>query len=388
MKYLPRIKSKMRSLFFRVLYKLLDLFIRGISKKLLRPRQSDTLLIIRPDHIGDYVLFRNFLPFIRRAPKYQTSKIILLCNNAFRTLAEYLDSEYVNKFIWMNEKKYRQNKLSGFLHTFLLNWQIYKTHYHYIFYPVFSRTNFYDKLIDNLQAAHKIACYGDNVNKDNQSDITNRVYTQIIPTDLQTGIFEFARNKEIISKFLCQEIDLDYPVIEQVPESSAQTLPGKYIAIHMEASHPNKWSRDNFRQLISHIINVKKLPVVLLGLDNSVKFPEEGIIDLRKKITLPEAAAVLSKSGCFIGNDSGLLHIAAAVGIKKLIVICYGAYYGRFVPYPEIEGRNYQFIFPPEIAQSRLALDELKQKYACYNYEDIKTIPVSSVLRLVDKVLL
>jgi ADP-heptose:LPS heptosyltransferase len=369
-----------------VLYKLLDWFIWVVINRLSRPRQSDTLLIIRPDNIGDYVLFRNFLPFIRQSPEYHDSKIILLGNESCRALAEYLDSIYIDKFIWVDNQKYGSY---DFLYTFLINRQLYKIHYHCIFYPVFSRTNFYDKLVNNLQAAHKITCRGDNVNKSNQLDITDQVYTQIIPTESQLGVFEFERNKEIISKFLCREIELDYPVIEKIPESFVQMLPPEYVTVCLEASHKSKqWSSKNFRQIISYIINKKKLPVVLLGLDNSVKFPEEGIIDLRKKISLPEAAAVLSKSGCFIGNDSGLLHIAAAVGIKKLIAICYGAYYGRFVPYPEIEGRNYQFTFPPEIAQSRLALDELKQKYACYNYEDIKTIPVSSVLRLVDKVLL
>jgi ADP-heptose:LPS heptosyltransferase len=39
-----------------------------------------------------------------------------------------------------------------------------------------------------------------------------------------------------------------------------------------------------------------------------------GAIDLVGRLTLPEVSAVLARAALFIGNDSGLMHMAAAAG--------------------------------------------------------------------------
>ena len=43
-----------------------------------------------------------------------------------------------------------------------------------------------------------------------------------------------------------------------------------------------------------------------------------GAIDLTGRLTLPEAAACLARCAVFIGNDSGLMHLAAAAGCPTL----------------------------------------------------------------------
>ncbi|MCB5943456.1 glycosyltransferase family 9 protein [Acidocella sp. KAb 2-4] len=43
-----------------------------------------------------------------------------------------------------------------------------------------------------------------------------------------------------------------------------------------------------------------------------------GAVDLVGKLSLPEAAACLRRSAIFIGNDSGLMHLAAAAGTPTL----------------------------------------------------------------------
>jgi heptosyltransferase-3 len=55
-------------------------------------------------------------------------------------------------------------------------------------------------------------------------------------------------------------------------------------------------------------------------------FPEA--IDLTGRLTLPEAAACLARAALFVGNDSGLMHLAAAAGAPTL---------GLFGPTPAAE---------------------------------------------------
>jgi ADP-heptose:LPS heptosyltransferase len=51
-------------------------------------------------------------------------------------------------------------------------------------------------------------------------------------------------------------------------------------------------------------------------------------LDLVGKLDLPEVAAVLARAAMFIGNDSGLMHLAAAAGAPTL---------GLFGPTPSDE---------------------------------------------------
>lgn len=46
--------------------------------------------------------------------------------------------------------------------------------------------------------------------------------------------------------------------------------------------------------------------------------PREGTLDLMGEVDLPTAYACLSRAALFIGNDSGLMHLAAASGIPTL----------------------------------------------------------------------
>jgi ADP-heptose:LPS heptosyltransferase len=51
-------------------------------------------------------------------------------------------------------------------------------------------------------------------------------------------------------------------------------------------------------------------------------------IDLSGRLTLPEASACLSRCALYVGNDSGLMHLAAASGTPTL---------GLFGPTPAAE---------------------------------------------------
>jgi ADP-heptose:LPS heptosyltransferase len=53
-----------------------------------------------------------------------------------------------------------------------------------------------------------------------------------------------------------------------------------------------------------------------------------GALDLRGALSLPEAAALLARASLFVGNDSGLMHLAAAAGAPTL---------GLFGPTPVAE---------------------------------------------------
>ncbi len=90
------------------------------------------------------------------------------------------------------------------------------------------------------------------------------------------------------------------------------------------------WRSEFFAELIERLISTKGIfpnsRVMLLGRDderpsalrliNSI--PDQRLIDLLGKIDLLTAYACLKRSLFYIGNDSGLMHLAAASGVPTL----------------------------------------------------------------------
>ncbi len=93
---------QIRNVFNFLIFLFLDFFI-GLKKQNVNP---GSLLFLRFDSIGDYLLFRNFLAIIREEEKYKNCKITLCGNIIWKELAETLDSDVIDEFIWMDRKKF------------------------------------------------------------------------------------------------------------------------------------------------------------------------------------------------------------------------------------------------------------------------------------------
>jgi heptosyltransferase-3 len=103
-------------------------------------------------------------------------------------------------------------------------------------------------------------------------------------------------------------------------------LPGRrWLALGPGARwEPKRWPAVQFRKLVQ-IRREDFDAVVLLGSRadaDSCRTITDGLslpcLDLAGRTGLLEAAAVLARMWLFIGNDSGLGHLAAAVGIPTL----------------------------------------------------------------------
>jgi len=60
--------------------------------------------------------------------------------------------------------------------------------------------------------------------------------------------------------------------------------------------------------------------VAIIGLDNSYKF-NTGVADYRNKLSLLQTGGVLKNADIFIGNEGGMAHYAAALGVKTYVIM-------------------------------------------------------------------
>ena len=65
-----------------------------------------TLLLIKTEAIGDYILFRNFIEQVKKSERFAGYRIILVGNELWKEMALAYDSPYVDDFIWINRNAF------------------------------------------------------------------------------------------------------------------------------------------------------------------------------------------------------------------------------------------------------------------------------------------
>lgn len=116
------------------------------------------------------------------------------------------------------------------------------------------------------------------------------------------------------------------PELERDAAQRLRSLPGgRWLALGPGANWaPKIWPAERFRTLITQLRDAFDGIILLGGPDDTERCREVARdcplphVDLAGRTGLLEAAAVLARATVFVGNDSGLGHLAAAVGTPTL----------------------------------------------------------------------
>ena len=98
------------------------------------------------------------------------------------------------------------------------------------------------------------------------------------------------------------------------------------IGLHPEAGYPSKeWGTDRYRDLVGKLIQKPETKVLVFGLDRAETVKKhyassKQVVSCVGNLSLREAIATLHCCHVFIGNDSGLSHIAHALRIPTVVI--------------------------------------------------------------------
>ncbi len=115
------------------------------------------------------------------------------------------------------------------------------------------------------------------------------------------------------------------PDLSWLRQPPAFDLPDKFTLLVPGASphRPEKrWPAENFGALAAGL----KMPAVIIGgkaeapLAAAIRQAAPGAIDLTGQTTLLELAAITARAAVAVGNDTGPMHLAAALGIPSLVL--------------------------------------------------------------------
>ncbi len=134
---------------------------------------------------------------------------------------------------------------------------------------------------------------------------------------------------------------LDFKMAFPLPDDAAVAAAAKFLAPEnldeyivlapggaanvKEEMESRRWPAENFSKLAGLLIGSGRR-VVLLGSGHDaviaagIKEEHPGVVDLSNRTTLAEAAALLKRARLVVSNDSGLMHLAAAVGAPVVAI--------------------------------------------------------------------
>ena len=158
-----------------------------------------------------------------------------------------------------------------------------------------------------------------------------------------------------------------------------------FALIHPTAAFDTKqWATENFARVAEGLRDRKLIPVVVVApnekhvADALHSQTSSGIISVHN-LSLPEVTALASRARLFVGNDSGIAHIAAAAGAPCVVV--FGS-----------SNRNHWR--PWTTKPNEIVFEELSCQpcpgYTCGEFEKpecILRVPVERVISAIDRVI-
>ena len=272
---------------------------------------SKKILIIRFSSIGDIVLSTSFLLTIKTL--FPKSEVHFLTLDRFSSILE--NQPNVDRLIVLNSK-------SGYKDLLGLNNIIKKSNY--------------DKIFDLHSSIRSlIITLGLN-------DIVSRIKKPRLFRFLlfQFHVNLFPKNFSAIHMYhqcLDTNLESDYPSTHLVVTSLERKIAkkmlkeygvnGQFIALVPGAAwEPKQWSVEKYCEVINMITSSSKMNLVMFGsekdeINDRIANLNVEVTNMSGKTNLRQAMSLLSLSKVVFGSDTGLLHIAEALGIPVNMIL-------------------------------------------------------------------
>lgn len=372
--------------------KLLQIMVVRLSSHKLRlsqhnnyhllPDSTHTIALLRLDAIGDYILFRPFLKIIRESDAFRNSEITLIGNMQWKELAENLDAEYIDNFIWIDVTRFKTS-LTYFEEV---KKNIRSQSYSILLNATYSRSIWTDESMAGLILTEKkIAINGNSNNMYTFFKwITSRQYSTIIHTTPFVS-FEMLRTKEFFAKLLNAEITIPMHMPE-VNTSILENISNPFVVLFLGASSPvRKWPVDLFVQLGVLIHDTFGCQIVLCGDQNdltAIDSTKRFVVNLTGKTSLVDMVALIRNAEFMVSNETCMPHIAAQLH-TPCFTLYNGVHYGRFTPYPIELSQSTITILHPEIQKDTALYADSSNIFQFQPTYDISEISVGLVFQVI-----
>lgn len=299
------------------------------------------LLVVKLDAIGDFLLFLDALQKIRKVYAPQEWEITLLGNRLWKDLAVAL--EVADQYRFIHLRDFEINPLTR-LKT--LSWVRAKD-FDVVLQGVFSRSFYRDDVFARVSEAPKRVAYRGDAHNSPQAwlDRGNHFYTDLVEP-AKPGSSHTLETHSQLTAFLGEKSGVSLPVLPTLKVSVRSTLPAMhdpyFVMVPGAGLRLKQWPVERFAALAQAVHGRTGFrPVLLGGIGDrrlteqmTLSVPSLPWLDLSGRTSLTEALTIITKARFYLGNDTGLTHMATMARIRTLVIVG-GAFPGRDFPYPK-----------------------------------------------------
>ena len=329
--------NKILKLTFKVVLCLIDVLLLFNKRK---SKNTESVLIIRLDAIGDFILWLDSAQHFRKI--YPDKKIVLLGNQVWTDIAKKFS--YWDEVWELNRREFYQN----LPYRMRLLKKIRKAGFDVVVETTYSREFIYGDAIVRISGAReKISSVGDCSNIEAiEKKISDQFYTRLIPVNPQP-LMELKRNAE----FMC---GLGMSMKAGLPglclalkgvNNPLDNVSGYCVLFPGAGSNSRQWPIAHFATLTDKIYRQSGLTVVVCGSPDEQGLAESlisqtgvPIVNMTGKTNLVELAVIIKDASFLVSNETSAIHFAAAVSTLAFCLLG-GGHYRRFMPY-DIENKT------------------------------------------------
>ena len=300
--------------------------------------QVKRVLVVRLDEIGDVVITTPFLRELRR--NVPDAWITLVVKPAVYNLVELCP--YVNEVL-----TYDWN-VSRYLGPLQRYWRALRLAYRYLWQrrfdlaivPRWDSDYYHATFVAYFSGAPWRVGYSEHVTRD--KEVYNKGYDRFFTHVLNSGRnrHEVVRNLEVL-RFMGGKVEEDNLEVWLSKEDEGFVecllkahglLDGFLVAFGPGAgAHKRIWPVERFVEVGKWLEEMYDARIVIVGRSDERHLGETlkqglgngSVVDLVGSTTLRQVGAILKRSHLFIGNDTGLMHVAAALKVPVVEISCH-----------------------------------------------------------------
>lgn len=295
----------------------------------------ERILVVKLDAIGDIVLSSPFLRELRR--NLPNSWITLVVSPRVYNLVELCP--YTNEIMTYDCGIQLGGSLARNLRALsLARRNLWDRHFDLAIIPRWDIDYYHGMFLGYYSGAKLRVAYSEEVNSEKKrlNSGFDHLLTHPVYDDITRHEVEYYLN---IVRFLGGQVQDEHLElwVSQNDETFVEELldsfgvSGDLIALGIGAGSPRRmWPIGGYTRLGSWLGECFNTRIVVLGGNSDVQLAREmqmslgnKIIDLTGKVTLRQAGAVLRRCRMYVGNDSGPMHLAAAVGVPIVEISCH-----------------------------------------------------------------
>jgi ADP-heptose:LPS heptosyltransferase len=301
------------------------------------------VVLVRPDGIGDFVLWLDASRALTNHYQEQGLKVTLLANALWAQWAS--DLNVFDRVLPIDIELFD----SSLMYRARMAFTLHKLNFAIAIQPIYSRRYLTDVVTYLCGASERIGWTGDSANTlPLLKRYRNRWYTKLIDAGSLVEM-ELIRNAQFVRDtvepsyvakvFDLRELENQSGERPNLPAFGVRPEEPFYILFPGGSWSGKRWPTSRFADLAERIYAETNWSGVICGGEKDRHLAKEiclqasvPLIDCSGATSLSQLTGLLSAASMLISNDTAAVHIAASVGTPTVCILG-GGHYGRFLPY-------------------------------------------------------